>query len=190
MLPGEQRSLLTSLPSWQVRSVHLQCGVPAQPAQLSSPAAPWSFGALGGGSPCLGCWLQLVCVANRHSSDQIRTVWTQLCFQMSLVGTSWHRNICCRSPEGSAGSFQGLVSHHSWVPLQDTCLCPCTTDLVKRKCPQERPGLVLLTAFPAWICPVQVKTLADIPMDQGSKCPLAAAPSALLSGKLLFYRLG
>lgn len=31
---------------------HLECGGQAQPVQLSPPAVPWSFGALGAGSPC------------------------------------------------------------------------------------------------------------------------------------------
>lgn len=39
-------------PLWQVPSVLLECGVHAQPVQLSPPAAPWSFRALGAGSPC------------------------------------------------------------------------------------------------------------------------------------------
>lgn len=60
---------------------------------------------------------------------------------MSLVGASFHRNICCKSRDSSVGSFQDLVSQHSWLPLQDTCLCPCTTDPETRKYPQELPGV-------------------------------------------------
>lgn len=67
-----------------------------------------------------------------------------------------------------------------------TCLCPCTTDRETRRYPQEMPGLVLLAASPARICPVQIAT----PLDKGSKCALAAAPSALPSRKLSSFLTG
>lgn len=100
-------------PLWQVHSVHLECGVRAQPVQLGPLAVPWSFGALRGGCHCP--------LAVGSDTAQITAIiWTKLCFQMSLVGASFHRNICCRSQEGSVGSFLDLNSQHSWLLLQDT----------------------------------------------------------------------
>lgn len=116
-------------------------------------------------------------------------VWTKLCFQMSLVGAPFHRNICCRSQEGSCRILSRFEFSAQLAPTAGhTCLCSCTTDLETRRYPQEMPGLVLLTASPAWICPVQIAT----PPAKGSKCALAAAPTTLPSGKLssFFNRLG
>lgn len=113
-------------------------------------------------------------------------------FYMSLVGGSFHRSIFCRYQEGSVGSFQDLVSQHSWLPLQDTCLCPCTTDLETRKFPQEMPGPVLLTAPPAWICPVQVAAPAGIPSGSGEGISFgrAPAPCSQICQQLPFHQAG
>ena len=52
MLPGVSAPSPWPFPLWQVRSVNLECGLRAQPAQLSPPAEPCSLRALVGGSPC------------------------------------------------------------------------------------------------------------------------------------------
>lgn len=105
MLPAEQRSLPMSLPSlagtfcspgaWS--SCSACTAEPSCSALELRSTGGWQF-------PPLGCWLQLAWVANRQrqSSDQSN----RLCF---LVGTSFHRNICCRSRESSVGFFQDLV---------------------------------------------------------------------------------
>lgn len=62
---------------------------------------------------------------------------------------------------------------------------PYTTNLERRKRPQELPDLVLLTAFPAWAWPAQVATSAGIHSGSGEVEVLwQLTPAALSSGEL------
>lgn len=62
---------------------------------------------------------------------------------------------------------------------------PCTAGPERRKHPQELPGLVLLTASPAWVWPAQVATSAGVLSGSGEGNVLwQLPPAALPSGEL------